>query len=227
MSEIWYCINLWNGLSGKSDTQHINANAAQSAANAKTLTLPVLQANQDPFGSLSRLERARTKPLETCFSLSNTFSQAYYLPSLMALPKRSAKRRSNRRLKNWIWDPLKWCDCRFLLHMNALKNKVKATVRTVWKQCLGMKGRKGRASCITTTHIYHFYLSGFNHPLSWYQNYLGLPQDGGWHQGQSCRVRQVVHWFVDATTKCLCHGGPWQAHCVDMICIHIPFSSIL
>lgn len=126
MSEIWYCINLRNGLSGKSDTQHINANAAQSAANAKTLTLPVLQANQDPFGSLSRLERARTKPLETCFSLSNTFSQAYYLPSLMALPKRSAKRRSNRRLKNWIWDPLKWCDCRFLLHMNALK-------KTKWK----------------------------------------------------------------------------------------------
>ena len=38
----------WN-----SNTQHINALAAQSAAAAKTITLPVLQANQDPFGLLT------------------------------------------------------------------------------------------------------------------------------------------------------------------------------
>lgn len=42
-----------NGATGENATQNINANAAQSAANAKTQTLPVLQANQDPFGTLT------------------------------------------------------------------------------------------------------------------------------------------------------------------------------
>ena len=69
----------------------------------------------------------------------------------MVLPKRSARRRSNRRLDNWFWGPLKWCDCGFLL---IIFKSVKATVRTVWKQYLGMTGRKGRASCISTTHVY-------------------------------------------------------------------------
>ena len=33
--------------------QQLNATAAQAAASAKTKALPVLQANQDPFGTLS------------------------------------------------------------------------------------------------------------------------------------------------------------------------------
>ena len=33
--------------------QKLNATAAQAAAGSKTKALPVLQANQDPFGTLS------------------------------------------------------------------------------------------------------------------------------------------------------------------------------
>ena len=51
------CERTWHwprhGQHAASSTQNINALSAQSAANAKTATLPVLQANQDPYGFLA------------------------------------------------------------------------------------------------------------------------------------------------------------------------------